>query len=52
MAKKKSELHLAFSTPIWTSLIPNYREVNHKMFKYIKLLQSQNPNGITKSNLF
>ena len=52
MTKKKSELHLTFSTPIWTSVIPNYREVNHKMFKYIKLLQSQNPNGITKSNLF
>ena len=51
MTEKKSELHLTFSTPIWTSIIPNYKDVNDKMFKYIKLLQSQNPNGITKSNL-
>ena len=30
MTEKKSELHLAFSTPIWTSIIPNYRDVNDK----------------------
>ena len=51
MTKKKSELNLAFSTPIWTSIIPNYRDVNDKMLKYIKSLQSKNPNGIAKSNL-
>ena len=52
MTNKKSELHLAFSTPIWTSIIPNYRDVNDKMLKYIKSLQSKNPNGIAKSNLW
>ena len=51
MTKKKSELNLAFSTPIWTSIIPNYRDVNDKMLKYIKSLQLINPNGISKSNL-
>ncbi len=51
MAKKKSELHLTFSTPIWLSEIPNYKDVNDKMFKYIKALQSQNLDGILKSNL-
>ena len=51
MTEKKSELHLTFSTPIWTSIIPNYKDVNERMFKYIKLLQSNNPNGIAKSNL-
>ena len=52
MVENKSELHLTFSTPIWTSMIPNYEDVNHKMLKYIKTLQSQNPGGINKSNLF
>ena len=51
MTKKKSELHLTFSTPIWTSIIPDYRDVNDKMLKYIKLLRSQNPDGVIKSNL-
>ena len=52
MTKRKSELNLAFSTPIWTGLILNHQELNSKMFKYIKDLQIQNPKGITKSNLF
>ena len=51
MSKNKSELHLTFPTPIWTSIIPNYKDVNDKMFKYIKSLQSQNPDGIVKSNV-
>ena len=52
MTKRKSELNLVFSTPIWTGLILNYQELNIKMFKYIKDLQIQNPKGITKSNVF
>ncbi|HJO14178.1 MAG TPA: TIGR02466 family protein [Alphaproteobacteria bacterium] len=52
MTEKKSELHLTFSTPIWTSIIPNYKDVNDKMLEYIKSLQLQNPEGIAKSNLF
>ena len=34
MTEKKSELHLTFSTPIWTSIIPNYKDVNDKMYKF------------------
>ena len=52
MTKRSSELNLVFSTPIWTTQILNYRELNNKMFKYIKDLQIQNPKGITKSNVF
>jgi len=52
MTKRKSELNLVFSTPIWTGLILNYQELNNKMFKYIKDLHIQNPKGITKSNVF
>ena len=51
MVKKNSEIHLAFSTPIWTSIIPNYEEVNNRMYNYIKSLQSKSPEGIAKSNL-
>ena len=52
MTKRKSELNLVFSTPIWAGLILNYQELNNKMLKYIKDLQIQNPKGITKSNVF
>ena len=51
MSKKPSELHLAFSTPIWTSLIENYEELNNKMYKYIKIFQSKDLEGISKSNM-
>jgi conserved hypothetical protein len=51
MTKRNSELNLAFSTPIWTSIIPNFKELNAKLYKYIKNLYSNNPEGITKSNL-
>ena len=46
----KSNLNLAFSTPIWASLLPDYRGLNEIMFKYIKNLQSKNPDGVSKSN--
>ena len=52
MSNKLSETHLVFSTPIWTSMIDSHKEVNDKMFAYIKSLQSLNPLGKTKSNLF
>ena len=42
MTEKTSELHLTFSTPIWTSIIQNYKDVNERMLKYIKSLQTQN----------
>ena len=51
MTKRSSELNFAFSTPIWVSLIPNYEELNKKLYEYIQKLQVKNPDGITKSNL-
>ena len=51
MTENKSELHHIFSTPVWTSIIPNHEEVNKKMLQYIKSLQSQNSQGTQKSNL-
>ena len=47
----KSELINLFPTPLWTSIISNFQEVNKKMYQYIKSLQSQNKSGMTKSNL-
>ena len=51
MEKRISDLNLAFSTPIWTSLVSNYNEVNTKMMSYIQSLRSNNPKGKMKSNL-
>ena len=51
MDKMNLELHQIFPTPIWTSLINNYEELNKKMYDYIKFLQSQNAKGIRKSNV-
>ena len=50
MNTRVSDLNLIFSTPIWVSLVPNYEEINEKMFSYIKSLQSSDTAGITKSN--
>ena len=43
-------MHLFFSTPIWTSKIKNFENVNNEMYKYIILLQKKDPLGIIKSN--
>ena len=43
-------MHLFFSTPIWTSKIDNYEKVNLEMINYITDLQTNNPEGIIKSN--
>ena len=44
-------MHLFFSTPIWTSKIDNYEEVNNMMNNYIYNLQEKDPEGVIKSNL-
>ena len=49
MDKKNSDLLLIFPTPIWTSIVQNSDEINDKMYKYIKSLQSKNKKGINKS---
>ena len=43
-------MHLFFSTPIWTSKIKNYEDINNQMFEYISTLQKKDPLGIIKSN--
>ena len=44
-------MHLFFSTPIWTSKIDNYEEINNMMNNYIYNLQEKDPEGVIKSNL-
>lgn len=43
-------MHLFFSTPIWTTKINNYENVNKEMLVYITNLQNQDPKGVVKSN--
>tara|TARA_B100001123_G_scaffold433568_1_gene558503 strand:+ start:289 stop:891 length:603 start_codon:yes stop_codon:yes gene_type:complete len=51
MSKRISDIKLIFSTPIWTSIIPNYKEINNKMLSYIESLKLNDPAGRVKSNL-
>lgn len=44
------DLKLVFSTPIWTSILPNYQKINEDLYKYIKKLQKIDPKGLSKSN--
>ena len=50
MKKRISDLNLIFPTPVWTSIITNYKQINEKMLSYIKLIQSTDPVGKIKSN--
>ena len=43
-------MHLFFSTPIWTSKIDNFENINIEMYEYINSLQKKDPLGIVKSN--
>ena len=43
-------MHLFFSTPIWSTKIDNYKDVNEEMYNYILNLREQNPEGVKKSN--
>ena len=38
-------MHLFFSTPIWTSKIDNYENINNLMNNYIYKLQEKDPEG-------
>ena len=51
MSERVSELNLFFSTPVWTSKIKNYLEINKNILQYIKKLEVADPKGIKKSNL-
>ena len=46
-----TELNPTFATPVWTSIIPKHKEINEKMFKYIKFLQKKDHSGVNRSNL-
>ena len=46
----KSDLNLIFPIPVWTSLMPNSKELNQKLLKYIKSLQASDPKGKYKSS--
>jgi len=50
MYNKEKNMHLFFSTPVWTSKINNFQSVNNEMHVYIKSLQKKDPLGIVKSN--
>ena len=39
-----------FSTPIWTSLISDYKELNKDLIEYIENIKKIDPNGLNRSN--
>jgi len=51
MDDKVIDLSLIFSTPLWTSIVSNYKEINEKLYNYIKILRSKDSKGLIKSNL-
>ena len=52
MNDKILDLKLVFSTPIWASIVKDYTKLNVNMLEYITELQTNDPNGIKKSNVF
>ncbi len=51
MNNRVTDLNLMFSTPVWTTIVPNYKEINVKMYNYIQTLQSSDPKGRIRSNV-
>ena len=43
--------NLFFPTPVWTLQLDNYQPINEQMYKYIKINQSKDIKGISKSNI-
>ena len=43
-------MHLFFSTPVWSSKIENFEQINEELINYILDLKKNDPQGITKSN--
>ena len=50
MSNRISETNLFFSTPVWTCVIPNYKEINPIILSYIYDLKTKDPDGIKRSN--
>ena len=45
-------MHLFFSTPVWTSKIDNYVNINEELLLYISSLKKIDPLGKKKSNIY
>jgi len=45
-----NNMHIFFSTPIWTSKINSFEEINDEMHRYIISQKKKDPLGIVKSN--
>ena len=43
--------NLFFPTPVWTIQLDNYQSINEQMYKFIKINQSKDQEGISKSNI-
>ena len=43
--------NLFFPTPVWTLQLENYQPINEQMYKFIKINQSKDQEGISKSNI-
>ena len=43
--------NLFFPTPVWTLQLDNYHSINEQMYKFIKITQSKDQKGISKSNI-
>ena len=43
--------NLFFPTPVWTLQLDNYHSINEQMYKFIKITQSKDQQGISKSNI-
>ena len=43
--------NLFFPTPVWTLQLDNYQSINEQMYKFIKITQSKDYEGINKSNI-
>ena len=50
MTEQKVDLNLFFPTPVWASIINNYKHVNQKIFSYIDELKTNDPEGVRRSN--
>ena len=46
-----SDVNYIFSTPVWASLVDDYKNLNFKIDKYKNEIKIKNPNGINKSNI-
>ena len=43
--------NLFFPTPVWTIQLDNYQSINEQMYEFIKITQSKDQEGISKSNI-